>query len=188
MRFDAIVLCGGDARRLGGADKGAVLVGGKALLERALDAVDSAERTIAVGPSRATGSPVVWTREDPPGGGPVAAIAAGMQLVEEEVVVVLGVDFPFVDETCVARILGALDDHDGAILRDDTGRHQFLVGAYRRASLAVALAETNPRDMSVSELIQDLALAVLEDPRATRDCDSWADVAAAEDLMKEDHA
>jgi molybdopterin-guanine dinucleotide biosynthesis protein A len=183
MRFDAIVLCGGDARRLGGADKAAVVVGGNTLLERALDAVSSAKRTIAVGPSRTTKFPVAWTREEPPGGGPVAAIAAGMQLVEEDVVVVLGVDFPFVDPQCVARIVAALADHDGAILRDDTGRHQFLVGAYRRGRLVDALEGRDARDMSVKELIEDLDLVVLEDPRATRDCDSWADVKAAEELL-----
>lgn len=185
MRFDAIVLCGGEARRLGGADKGSVIVGGKDLLERALEAVASAERAIAVGPSRAMGSAVMWTREDPPGGGPVAGIAAGMRLVEEEVVVVLGVDFPFVDAACVARILDALDDRDGAILRDDTGRHQFLVGAYRRASLTAALANTDPNGVSVKKLIEDLELVVLADPRAALDCDSWADVAAVRDLMQE---
>ncbi|WP_438949006.1 NTP transferase domain-containing protein, partial [Streptomyces harbinensis] len=36
--FDAIVLAGGAARRLGGADKAAVTVGGRPLLDRVLDA------------------------------------------------------------------------------------------------------------------------------------------------------
>ena len=108
-----------------------------------------------------------------------------MQHVEAKVVVVLGVDFPFVDADCVNQILSALGGKDGAILRDDTGRHQFLVGAYRRDRLGRALEGRDPRGMSVKELIEDLELEVLEHPRAARDCDSWADVAAAEELIRE---
>jgi len=50
--FDAIVLTGGAASRLGGADKPALEVGGTTLLERVLAAVADAGRIVVVGPAR----------------------------------------------------------------------------------------------------------------------------------------
>ena len=178
--FDAIVLCGGAARRLGGTDKANVVVGGKTLLERAVDAVSGARRTIAVGPERDVTPSSTWTREEPAGTGPVAALAAGLKLVEEPVVVVLGVDFPFVDRACVDRLVESVGGSDGAIVEDDTGRHQFLVGAYRVARLEEALRDRDPRDMAVTDLMAGLEVVRLRDPRASRDCDTWDDVHAAD--------
>ncbi|MFF8511565.1 DUF6457 domain-containing protein [Streptomyces sp. NPDC015492] len=76
---DAVVLAGGAARRLGGADKPGVRVGGRPLLDRVLAACRRAERTVVVGVPRPTVRPVHWTREDPPGGGPLAALDAGVR-------------------------------------------------------------------------------------------------------------
>ena len=178
ITFDAIVLCGGAARRLDGADKAAVVVGERSLLDRALDAVGAARTTIAVGPQRVTGRDVSWTVEEPPGGGPVAGIAAGLELVTAEVVMVLGVDFPFVGPQHVARLLAAVG-RDGAIYVDETGRHQFLVGAYRTDALRAALTERAAQGMAVKDLISDLDLVLLADPRATQDVDTWEDAEAA---------
>ena len=177
--FDAVILCGGGGRRLDGADKAALVVGDRSLLDRAVAAVASAHTTIAVGPRHETERAVVWTIEDPPGGGPVAAIAAGLELVTQAVVVVLGVDFPFVDAGHVLRLIECVNG-DGAIVTDNTGRHQFLVGAYRVASLQASLAERDPTDMAVNELVSGLDLAEIDDPRAAQDCDTWADVGAAD--------
>lgn len=186
MTFDALVLCGGGAIRLDGADKGAVVVGGRSLLERAVDAVSDATEVVAVGPPSSTLVEVTWTQEQPPGGGPVAGIAAGLPSTTQPVVVILGVDFPFVDRACVAKIVAAVGDKDGAILADDTGRHQFLVGAYKRAALVAALGGRDPNNMSVKQLIADFELEVLDDPRSSRDCDTWEDVAEAEESLAGD--
>lgn len=181
MTFDALVLCGGAGRRMGGADKAAVVVGATSLLDRALDAVGAAHSTIVVGPRHETEREVRWTIEDPPGGGPVAAIAAGLDLVTADVVVVLGVDFPFVGPVHVDRLLASLDG-DGAIYVDETGRHQFLVGVYRTAALRDALSGRTGHGMAVKDLMAGLDLVELADPRATRDVDTWDDARAAEAL------
>ncbi|MFE9042808.1 DUF6457 domain-containing protein [Streptomyces sp. NPDC007818] len=75
--YDAVVLAGGAARRLGGVDKPGVRVGGRALLDRVLAACAGAGRTVVVGDPRPTVRPVRWTREQPSGTGPVAALDAG---------------------------------------------------------------------------------------------------------------
>ncbi|MGX1620665.1 NTP transferase domain-containing protein, partial [Streptomyces sp. NPDC055506] len=87
--YDAVVLAGGAARRLGGADKPGVRVGGRALLDRVLAACDGARTTVVVAAARPTARPVTWAREDPPGGGPLAALDAGLRHTTAEHVVVL---------------------------------------------------------------------------------------------------
>ena len=186
MNFDATILCGGSARRLDGADKKAVIVGGRTLLDRAIDAVGQASTIVAVGTPASTPWAVTWTQEQPPGGGPVAALAAGLALVTEPVIVVLGVDFPFVDRGCIERLLSAVGEKDGAVLADADGRHQFLVGAYRRAALERGLRDHDPNGMPVKELMAGLSLEMLEDPISARDCDTWVDVEQANELMEKE--
>jgi molybdopterin-guanine dinucleotide biosynthesis protein A len=138
-RFDAIVLAGGEARRLGGADKPALLVGASTLLDHVLTATRDADRTVVVGPRRATCRPVTWCREEPVGGGPVAALAAGLGEVTAELVVVLASDLPFLTEEVVDLLVQAVSTRDGALLVDDDGRDQLLAGAWRTTALRAAL-------------------------------------------------
>ena len=51
MSTAAIILAGGRASRLGGADKASVEVDGRALLDHVLDAVEGCSPLIVVGPS-----------------------------------------------------------------------------------------------------------------------------------------
>lgn len=142
MRHVGIVLAGGSARRLSGVDKPVLSVGGKPLLARAVHALSGAERVVVVGPRR-PGFDVVWTREPVPGTGPVAALAAGLAFVPEnvEVVTVLAADLPGVRRSTVDRLLAALGDADGAVLVDATGARQWLLGAWRASALRSALPE-----------------------------------------------
>lgn len=186
MTYDAIILCGGGGERLGGVDKGSLVVAGRSLLDRAAGAVRGAQRTIAVGPTRPTDGTIAWTSEEPPGSGPAAAIAAGLDLVESPVVVVLGVDFPLVDVDCIGNLLEAVEAHDGAILKDGTGHHQYLVGAYRAAALRRALIDRDVSGMAVRDLVAPLDLITLDDPRATHDGDTWADVRTLDEILTEE--
>ncbi|MDC7121706.1 NTP transferase domain-containing protein [Cellulomonas fimi] len=78
MTFDAVVLAGGRARRLGGTDKGAVVVAGQALLDHALAAVAGARAIVVVGPPSVARPGVPTVQESPAFGGPVAGLAAGL--------------------------------------------------------------------------------------------------------------
>ncbi|MFF6996115.1 DUF6457 domain-containing protein [Streptomyces sp. NPDC008313] len=108
MVFDAVVLAGGAARRLGGADKPGVRVGGRALLDRVLTACAGAATTVVVAEPRPVAVPVVWAREEPAGGGPLAALDAGLRHTTAEYAVVLSADLPFLDGTTVRRLLNTL--------------------------------------------------------------------------------
>ncbi|MGW1610846.1 NTP transferase domain-containing protein [Streptomyces sp. NPDC002285] len=192
VAYDAVVLAGGAARRLGGADKPGVRVGGRPLLDRVLAACADARTTVVVADPRPTARPVTWAREDPPGGGPVAALDAGLRHTGAEQVVVLSADLPFLDEGTVRRLLAALrsGDADGALLTDADGRDQPLVAAYRAPALRRELAAlTQGRDglagLPLRRLTGALALTRVPDPVASFDCDTWDDIATARARIRE---
>jgi GTP:adenosylcobinamide-phosphate guanylyltransferase len=105
--YDAVVLAGGGGLRVGGADKPALLVGGVSLLDRVLAACRGARATVVAGPRRPTARAVQWVREDPPGGGPLPALAAALAHVREDTVLVLAADLPFIGEETVRTLLEA---------------------------------------------------------------------------------
>lgn len=177
--FDAIVLAGGEGSRLGGIDKALVEVGGEPLLERVLATLGGAGRIVCVGPERVTSVPVIWTRERPPGGGPVAALAMALPLVEADVVVVMSVDIPFMTADVVR---GLVDEcrHDGSILVDAGGHRQPLMGAYRTTFLRGRLDGLQTTEgASVHELVKGAHLTLLDEPTAARDVDTVVDLEAA---------
>jgi molybdenum cofactor guanylyltransferase len=105
----AVVLAGGRARRLGGVDKPALTVGGRRLLDVVLHACDGAAPVVVVGPRRPVDHDVLWRRERPPHGGPVAALAAGLDAVPDGVrlTALLAADLPGLRAATVARLLAA---------------------------------------------------------------------------------
>ncbi|MER5918756.1 NTP transferase domain-containing protein [Streptomyces mirabilis] len=197
--YDAVVLAGGAARRLGGADKPGLRVGGRPLLDRVLAACATATTTVVVAEPRRTARPVEWAREEPPGGGPLAALDAGLRHVSAEHVVVLSADLPFLDEATVRRLLGALRTGDapqgparpdGVLLTDPDGRDQPLVAAYRADALrrelaALAVAHGGVTGLPLRRLTAALDLTRISDPVASFDCDTWDDIAAARARIRE---
>ncbi|PKW08887.1 molybdenum cofactor guanylyltransferase [Streptomyces sp. 1222.5] len=190
--YDAVVLAGGAARRLGGADKPGVRVGGRALLDRVLAACAGARTTIVVAAPRPTARPVRWAREEPFGGGPVAALEAGLRLTTAEFAVVLSADLPFLEQSAVRRLLAALRDTgaDGALLTDAEGRDQPLVAAYRTAPLrrelaALAAEHGGLTGLPLRRLTGALHLTRVPDPLASFDCDTWDDIADARARIRE---
>ncbi|MFE5736844.1 DUF6457 domain-containing protein [Streptomyces celluloflavus] len=126
--YDAIVLAGGAARRLGGADKPALSVGGRPLLDRVLAACPDAATTVVVGPGRRTRRAVVPALEDPPGGGPLAALDAGLRHTTAPTVLVLSADLPFLTRATVRALLEAATAApvatEGAAAREEDGAPQ----------------------------------------------------------------
>jgi molybdopterin-guanine dinucleotide biosynthesis protein A len=181
--FEAVILAGGRARRLGGIDKALVEVAGVSLLERSLEAAASARRIVVAGPPRSASRAVVWTREEPVGGGPVAAIAAAMPYLSSGTVVVLAVDHPFISPEVVNRLVTVVGAVDGALLVDDDGRDQPLIGAYRRAVLTEALGRIpNAAGASVRALLSGMDLHRINDARAAIDVDTFPDLERARAL------
>jgi molybdopterin-guanine dinucleotide biosynthesis protein A len=179
VRYEAIVLAGGDSRRLDGADKPALVIGGSTMLERVIAACSGADRTVVVGPQRPGISGVLWCQESPPGGGPVAALAAALPLVQTPVVLTLAADLPFVGPA-VSVLLERLGDAEVAVLLDVGGRRNLLAAAWRTSALRERLAYLEPVGLPVRALFAEAEVAdVVDDLGWGRDCDTWPEVAAA---------
>ncbi len=185
--FAVLIPAGGAASRLGGADKPMVAVDGLSLLDRVIESCHGFGPVTVVGPERATRRPVRWTREDPPGGGPAAAIAAGLADCSHDWVAVVAADLPFLDAVVIHSLwitLAATDTpYDGALLVDPDGREQWLAAIYRRDALRSRLTDLGPDridGLPLRRLVGDLQLLRVAAPaRAALDCDTWEDVAAA---------
>lgn len=178
MIADALILAGGRSRRLGGSPKWELAIDGETLLERTIGAVRAAgvRDIVVVGGTAPAGIPVV--REEPPFGGPVAALAAGLRELpgDADVVLVLASDMPGISAALPA-LLAPLD-RDGAIAVD-RGRHQHLALAVRPAPLAAALAALPTADGApVRDLLARLDLRASPVPDgSTDDIDTWDDAA-----------
>lgn len=171
--FDAVILAGGRGERLGGVDKAAVVIDGVTLLDRVVAAAAEATQVICVGPEHDTSRPVRWTREHPPGGGPVAALAAGLALVEAPVVVVLAVDLPLVTIELVSSLVEGCAGADVALAEDDAGIHQPLLAAYRTGTLRARVRSLgDPAGASMNSLIAGLDRVTIPAPNASQDVDT----------------
>jgi molybdopterin-guanine dinucleotide biosynthesis protein A len=149
-----VVLAGGGSTRLG-QDKTRADVGGVAVLDRllvGLGEVMAGVPVVVVGPERPTARPVLWCREEPPGGGPVAGLAAGLAqpvgdpptpVPDDGLLAVLAGDLPFAAPALtllLAAVAAAPPGTDGALGVDSGGDDQLLVGVHRAGALRRAVA------------------------------------------------
>ncbi len=169
-----IVLCGGTSRRLGWVDKTRASLAGTTVMDHLLDAVPSGWSIVCVGEERPTTRAVTWRRESPPGGGPVAGIAAGSRTMDSPVCVVVGGDMPFAASALPMLVdaLNAQPGLDAVLASDPEGRIQPLLAAYRCEALRAALPREpgGARLMAVVEAMRTDTVAC--DARTTLDVDT----------------
>lgn len=177
--WDAIVLAGGRATRLGGVAKADLVVDGRTLLDRTLDAVSDAERIVVVGDVEAPG--VVVVQEHPRFAGPAAAIGAGLAEVTAPWMLLVACDYPYLAEA-LGPLLSARAG-DGVIAVDAEGHRQHLLCIASTAALRDAAASQETlTNLAVHRLLASLDLNEIALPsRATRDVDTWHDREVAED-------
>ena len=147
----ALVLAGGRARRLGGIDKALIEIRGVTMLDRVLGAAaPHCDQLVVVGPPRETTVPGVrFTIELEPGGGPVPAVAAGLdKATEAQEVVVLAVDLPLLrDEHVQTLFVGLAEEGVAAVAAaDHWGRANPLLAAYRADALRAVVDGAGPGD------------------------------------------
>ena len=178
----AIVLCGGAGRRFGG-DKTRADLAGIPVLDHVLDGLPSDWPVICVGDPRLTRRPVRWCREDPPGGGPVAAIAAALRHVDSPVVVVLGGDMPHAAGPApdLASRLAQGPDLEAVLGSDGDGRLQPLLAAYRTEALRGAVPQP-AAGAALMRLLDSLRTLVVPLPEGAA-----LDVDTTEDLDRARH-
>ncbi|WP_426593922.1 molybdenum cofactor guanylyltransferase [Cellulomonas sp. McL0617] len=186
--FDAVVLAGGRGSRLGAPSKPEVVVGGRALLDHALAAVAGARQVVVVGPSSVGRPGIPTVLEDPPDGGPVAGLAAGLAAISSpsELVVVLACDVPRAGSALSALLAATTPEVDGARLVSLDGHPQHLVAVYRASVLAAAFARmATVHGASMRALLTGLTLVDVPDTDdAAADADTWSDVERLDALLR----
>ena len=197
LRIGAVILTGGSAVRLDGADKASIELGGLTLLEHALGAMLDVDEVVVVGDPVPTTRPVTFTREDPAGGGPAAGLLAGLGRFARrpDLVVVLAVDMPLVTSSTIRRLVEAVRGSaaadqftvDGAALIDEVGAVQYLCAAYSLAGLnRVRPSYEEEHGLSMRALISTLRLEhVPAFGPETRDVDTWSDLLAMRETFGE---
>ncbi|MGH3728134.1 MAG: molybdenum cofactor guanylyltransferase [Micromonosporaceae bacterium] len=213
--YAAVILAGGAARRLDGVDKPALRLGGRPLIDRVLAAVSGGHPRIVVGPARELPEGVLTAREDPPGGGPLAALAAGLALVPEHqpLVALLAADLPFLTHQAVRDLRAAVgagaatagpgaaspgaatasrgpaDFPEAATYVDPDGRRQFLCAVWRTGPLRRRLAALGRTDgVPLRRLYAEAHVAELYSPSQPPpwyDCDTPEQLRYAEAWLKE---
>lgn len=159
-------------------------VGGRRLLDLVLDACAAAARVVVVGQRTEVNRQVSWAREDPPGGGPVPALRAGLADVRADQVALLAGDLPFLRDRDV-ELLGLLAHPPaaGGVLVDGRGRPQWLAGVWRTEPLRAAL--TSYQGDSLHGLLaplqpRPLGVYATNRPSPWLDCDTPEQLARAD--------
>ena len=195
----AIVVGGGGGERLGGGvSKPDLTLGGVRLIDRVCGALleaCGAGCVAVVPPTVRVPEGVVRTLEDPPSGGPLAGIDAGLRALsvdDDVLIVVVSVDAPGVGAVLPALLEPALGEGvEGRIVRggDPEPFDQYLMGVYRAGALRRVLDEAVASLGSVRGVGVRRVLRALEVERVSvsadvcRDIDTPADVAWWEALL-----
>ena len=140
MTLGAVVLCGGESRRMG-SPKAWLPFGPERLLERVVRLVGTIARPIVVVASPGQELPElpadVGVLRDPVAGrGPLQGLATGFAALPDEVELVYATatDVPFLEPGWIARLAGLIGDHDLAIPYVRREYHP-LAALYRKSTV-----------------------------------------------------
>jgi len=176
----ALILAGGKATRLGGVDKLALVIEGRSIFERLRDVLAPRVAEIVVAsprpmPGHRTVADVVA------GAGPLAGIAAGLDAVTTDWLLVVAGDMPHLTGAIVDAVLARADaTHDAVGIRIG-GLPEPLVCALRVAVYRPIVARRlAARALKASQLLEDepVRIAWLIDPELR----AFFNVNAPEDL------
>lgn len=151
-----IVLAGGRSTRMG-ADKAQVKVNGTRLVDAVCSLIPDGVPRIVVSP-QPLGVPTV--SEDPPFGGPVAGIAAGLSRIDAPFVAVVSVDAPRSPALIPVLAKPVRGGADVAVVEAADGYLQPLCAVWNRASLAAALDASGTRDAPAKRLFDEVKSVV----------------------------
>ena len=180
---DSIIVAGGSATRMSGADKALLPLGlgGNALIADVIKSCPG--KVFIVGYPREIGTvaneSVTWVPDLNPGGGPAAGIWSGIIQVSSEYVFISAADQTLSSET-VGNLIAAATGNDGAWAIRSDGSGQPLCACVRTELLRQLLASTQGVNQSPIRLLSNLEMVgVNVNPNQVVDFDTWQDVAKA---------
>jgi molybdopterin-guanine dinucleotide biosynthesis protein A len=162
-QISAAILAGGRATRFGGADKGALVVGGVPILVRQLRALADVAgdiRIIANDAARYGGFGVPVTPDAVEGGGALGGLYTALVAARGDRVIVLACDMPFVPAALLARLVAESTgpdkmDADAVVPRTARGLEP-LCALYRTRAAARAKALIDRGELRLTGLLNGL--------------------------------
>ena len=181
-----LLLTGGAGRRMG-RDKAELVVDGERLADRAARVLSEvAEPVLEVGPGRTELEAVL---EDPTGGGPLAALAAGWGELRARghtgPILALAVDMPAVGAPLLRFLAGF--PGDGSVVPFVGGRAQPLCARYSTGAMEVAERLVDRGERSMQALLREAPEVQWAGPRmwgAVADDETFRDLDTPEDLER----
>lgn len=190
-----VILAGGTAKRLGGVSKPDLDIAGRRLIDIVFDQLDAIGFTgqrIVVAPADVdVPRGVQLTLEDPPHGGPLAGIGAGVRALDvddDDLVAIATCDAPVAVRLLpkmadvLSELMGtgaeepAVSNFDGVVPLNEDGWPQYTHGLYRAGALR---SQPFERDGSVRRALGALHLAtILDEAGHCLDVDEPEDVPA----------
>lgn len=158
------ILTGGEARRFGRRDKGQLIVEGRTILERQLDALSPiVHDLLLVGAPPPAHLPVGCRviADATPGRGPLGGIDAALRATDADAVIVLACDMPYVTTALLAELLSQADRADAVVPRTTRGFHP-LCAVYRQRCRTAIARRLAAGALAVQALLQDLDVHVVE--------------------------
>ena len=149
------ILAGGQATRFGGRDKSALLVDGRAILDRQLAALTPAvDDVLIVGGARATVHDIV------PGCGPLGGLHTALTAMRGDAVLLVACDMPYLSTPFLAYLLSLAAAADIVVPRTERGYHP-LCAVYTRACLEPAAVRLADRRLRLRELVDSMRTRVV---------------------------
>ena len=161
--FTAAILAGGQARRLGGIDKSALVVDASSILERQvslLRALTPHVFMVANDMSRARTIEIPVIPDRIAGAGALGGIYTALMHAPTEQVLVVGCDMPFLNAPFVTYLMEQGRDADATVPRDGRGRHP-LCASYARRIAGHLKVRIDAGDLRVGGALLDLAVREL---------------------------
>jgi molybdopterin-guanine dinucleotide biosynthesis protein A len=152
---------------MGGAAKPSLVVGGRTIAERQLEALAGVFARVLV----VANDPVPWARfgveviaDRYPGAGPLAGVHAALASAEGcEAVVCVGGDMPFLSAPVLALLRDRMPDAE-AVAPRVRGRAEPLLARYARRCLPAIEARLAAGEVALHRLLEGLTVAWIEEP------------------------
>ncbi len=165
----AIVLVGGEGRRLGGADKSSLVIGGRTVLDREIEVVRPLVDDVVIVAARPrtvpAGARLVLDRY--PGKGALGGLYTGLATMSGSHGLVLAGDLPFLNRALLAFLLGLSSGFDVVVPKVERHAHT-LAAVYSKGCLESVEARLRQDRLKIVEFFDEVRVRYVDEPEVDR--------------------
>ena len=163
------ILTGGHARRFAGRDKSQLLVDGRTILARQVDALKPCvERILLVGEDKSTVQPgLTFVADRIAGRGPLGGLDAALSTPDATLVLLLACDVPNITTELCAHLVGLADGVDAVVPWTERGYHP-LCAVYARSCRSIVRRRLDAGALRMRDLLTDLRVRTVDSDELAR--------------------